>query len=103
MAGTQKPYGDVPYADPGYLDADGNQASESGKPGVKRYPLSADKVVAAWDYINQQKNAGQYKPGQLSAIKGRIKSAMKQHGHQVSDSDGDSGNDRSLFGDEEIR
>jgi len=47
MADTKKPYGDVPYADPGYLDADGNQASKSGKPGVERYPLSADKVMAA--------------------------------------------------------
>ena len=49
-----------PYADPGYLDADGNQASKSGKPGVKRYPLSADKVMAAWGYINHAKNADQY-------------------------------------------
>src|SRR5215469_16824457 len=33
---TKAPYGDVPYGDPGYLDANGNQASKSGKPGVKR-------------------------------------------------------------------
>jgi HK97 family phage prohead protease len=84
-ADTKKPYGDVPYADPGYLDADGNQVSKSGKPGVKRYPLSPDKVMAAWSYINQAKNAGQYTAEQLSAIKGRIRSAMKQHGHQVSE------------------
>jgi HK97 family phage prohead protease len=75
----------VPYGDPGYLDADGNQASKSGKPGVKRYPLSADKVVAAWSYINQAKNAGQYTAEQLSSIKGKIKSAMAKHGHDVSD------------------
>lgn len=85
MADTKAPYGDVPYGDPGYLDADGNQASKSGKPGVKRYPLSADKVVAAWSYINQSKNAGQYTSEQLSAIKGRIRSAMAKHGHDVSD------------------
>jgi len=85
-ADTKAPYGtDVPYADPGYLDADGNQASKSGKPGVKRYPLSADKVMAAWSYINQAKNAGQYTPAQLSAIKGRIRSAMDKHGHDVMD------------------
>ena len=83
-ADTKKPYGDVPYADPGYLDADGNQASKSGKPGVKRYPLSADKVMAAWSYINQAKNAAQYTAAQLSAIKGRIKAAMGRHGHDVS-------------------
>jgi Escherichia/Staphylococcus phage prohead protease len=86
---TKAPYGDVPYADPGYLDADGNQASKSGKPGVKRYALSPDKVMAAWSYINQKDNAGQYTPAQLSAIKGKIRSAMKQHGHTVSDSDSD--------------
>lgn len=83
---TAKPYGDVPYADPGYLDAEGNQASRSGKPGVKRYPLTADKVMAAWSYINQEKNASQYTPEQLAAIKERIRAAMKQYGHQVSES-----------------
>lgn len=98
---AEAPYGDVPYGDPGYLDADGNQASKSGKPGVKRYPLSADKVMAAWTYINQAKNAGQYTAEQLSAIKGRIRSAMKQHGHQVSDMPGGGG--RSVHADEEIR
>ena len=84
MADVKKPYGSsVSYADPGYLDADGNQVSKSGKPGVARYPLSADKVQAAWSYINQAKNAAQYTAAQLSAIKGRIKSAMKKFGHKV--------------------
>jgi HK97 family phage prohead protease len=87
-ADSTKPYGDVPYADPGYLDADGNQASKTGKPGVKRYPLSADKVMAAWSYINQAKNAGQYTAEQVSAIKGRIRAAMKKFGHQVSEAAG---------------
>ena len=90
MADTKAPYGDVPYGDPGYLDADGNQASKSGKPGVKRYPLSADKVMAAWSYINQAKNASQYTAEQLSAIRGRVKAAMAKHGHDVSDGDSDS-------------
>lgn len=85
MADTKAPYGDVAYADPGYLDADGNQASKSGKPGVKRYPLTADKVTAAWSYINQADNGRQYTAEQLSAIKGKIRSAMEKHGHQVSD------------------
>jgi HK97 family phage prohead protease len=80
-----KPYGDVEYADPGYLDGDGNQASKSGKKGVKRYPLSPDKVMAAWSYINQDKNAGQYTPEQLKAIKGKVMAAMKQHGHDVAE------------------
>jgi HK97 family phage prohead protease len=84
-APVTKPYGNVPYGDPGYLDADGNQASKSGKPGVARSPLTADKVKAAWSYISQKKNAGQYTPSQLKAIKGRIKSAMAKHGHSVSE------------------
>ena len=84
MPPAKAPYGDVPYADPGYLDADGNQASKSGKPGVKRYPVDAEHVQAAWSYINQQKNAGQYTSSQLSHIRGAIQSAMKTHGHDVS-------------------
>jgi phage head maturation protease len=86
MADTpSKPYGDVSYADPGYLDADGNQVSKSGKTPKKRYPLTADKVMAAWSYINQAKNAAQYTQEQLAAIKGRIKAAMKKFGHDVTD------------------
>jgi HK97 family phage prohead protease len=85
-ADTKKPYGDVEYGDPGYLDANGEQVSKSGKPGVKRYPLTPDKVMAAWSYINQEKNASQYTAEQLSAIKGRIQAAMKRHGHTVSES-----------------
>jgi phage head maturation protease len=84
-ADAKAPYGTaVSYADPGYLDADGNQASKSGKPGVKRYPLSKDKVMAAWSYINQEKNAGQYTPDQLKAVKGKIMAAMKSAGHDMS-------------------
>jgi len=75
----------TPYADPGYLDADGNQASKSGKPGVPRYPIDAARVMAAWSYISQAKNAAQYTAEQLSAIKGRIKAAMAKFGHKVSE------------------
>jgi HK97 family phage prohead protease len=102
-ADSKAPYGDVPYGDPGYLDANGNQASKSGKPGVKRYPLTADKVMAAWSYINQEKNASQYTPDQLKAIKGRIRSAMSKHGHDVSDSDGDSDSGSSAARSEYMR
>ena len=76
----KKPHGDVPYADPGYLDADGEQVSKSGNEGVARYPVDEEHVQAAWSYINQEKNASQYTAEQLSAIKGRIKSAMKKFG-----------------------
>jgi len=79
------PYGDVEYADPGYLDADGEQASKSGKEGVKRYPIDEEHVKAAWSYINQEKNASQYTPDQLASIKEKIKAAMAKYGHDVAD------------------
>ena len=70
----KKPYGDVPYADPGYQSD-----------GKKRYPLTADKVEAAWSYINQADNARPYTAEQLALIKGRIRAAMKKFGHQVAE------------------
>jgi hypothetical protein len=66
-----KPYGDVPYADPGYLG------------GRKRYPIDEKHVRAAWSYISQGKNAARYTASQLTSIKGRIKAAMHSHGHGV--------------------
>lgn len=75
----KKPYGDVAYADPGY------QADKK-----KRYPLTADKVQAAWAYINQSKNQKPYTSAQLSSIKSKIKSAMAKFGHKVSDNGGTS-------------
>lgn len=70
-----KPFGDVQYADPGYLDDK-----------KKRYPLDTDAhVKAAWSYINQPKNAAQYSPKQLARIKQKIKAAMKRIGAKVSD------------------
>lgn len=70
----QKPYGDVPYADPGYQ-----------KDGKKRYPIDCEHVEAAWSYINQADNAEPYTAEQLSAIKGRIRAAMVKCGHKVGD------------------
>ncbi len=69
LAGATAPYGNVPYADPGYIG------------GRKRYPIDPEHVKAAWSYINVAKNAARYTSAQLSAIKGKIKAAMKKHGH----------------------
>lgn len=70
----KKPYGDVKYADPGYQ-----------KDGKKRYPIDTkDHVKAAWSYINQAKNAAQYTAAQVKSIKGRIKSAAKKLGIDIS-------------------
>jgi len=72
---AQEPYGDVKYADPGY------QGDKK-----KRYLIdTAEHVRAAWSYINQADNAGQYSPEQLKAIKGRIKAAAKKFGIAISD------------------
>lgn len=74
---SKTPYGDVQYADPGYQDDK-----------VRRYPLDTAKHVrAAWSYINQATNAGQYTAAQLKRIKGRIKAAAKKLGIQISDTE----------------
>lgn len=62
-----KPYGDVPYADPGY--------QEDKK---KRYPLDTEQHIrAAWNYINKPKNAGKYSSDEVSHIKSKIIAAWK--------------------------
>lgn len=64
---SDKPYGDVEYADPGY--------QEDGK---KRYPIDTEAHIrAAWNYINKEKNAGKYSGNQVSKIKARIVAAWK--------------------------
>lgn len=66
-ADTKKPYGDVEYADPGY--------QEDKK---KRYPIDTEAHIrAAWNYINKEKNAGQYTADQVKKIKARIVAAWK--------------------------
>ena len=70
---SKKPYGDVKYADPGYQ-----------KDKKKRYPIdTAAHVRAAWSYINQKDNAGQYSSAQLARVKSRIKSAAKKFGIEI--------------------
>lgn len=78
---VRKPHGDVPYADPGYLDDAGNQAK--GDNGVARYPIDENHVESAWSYINMPKNQKGYTPEQLAEVKGKIRAAMKRFGHQV--------------------
>jgi hypothetical protein len=73
--GSDKPYGDVTYADPGYQSD-----------GKKRYPLdTAEHVKAAWSYINMPKNAGMYSADDLNKIKAKIKSAAAKLGVTISD------------------
>jgi hypothetical protein len=73
-ATAAKPYGDVPYADPGY------------RAGRKRYPIdTAAHVRAAWSYINQADNASEYSAAQLAAIKAKIKAAARRLGVNIAD------------------
>lgn len=64
----KKPYGNVDYADPGYQED-----------GVYRYPLDTEAHIrAAWNYINQGRNASKYTPSQLAKVKSRIIRAWKE-------------------------
>lgn len=66
-AGSDAPYGDVDYADPGYQPD-----------GQKRYPLDTERHIrAAWHFVHQRKNAARYSPDQFDKIKARILAAWK--------------------------
>lgn len=66
----ERKYGDVTFADP----------------TNKKYPIDTEEHVrAAWSYINMPKNAAKYSSSEVSAIKGRIKSAAKKFGIQISE------------------
>lgn len=65
-------YGDVEYADP----------------KNKAYPVnSAERVRAAWGYINHPDNAAKYPRNgvSLASVKARIKAAAKKFGVEISD------------------
>lgn len=75
---TDKPDGDVTYADPGYQ-----------KDKQKRYPLdSKAHAKSAWSYINQSDNARLYTSAQLKRIKQRITKALKGFGVTVAAQEG---------------
>lgn len=84
-AKTPKKYAGVTnFADPGYLDSQGNPAK--GGNGKKRYPLnSAARVRNAAARFAQNKK--RYTPAQQAAIMGKIRSAAKQFGVEISDGD----------------
>ncbi len=64
---VDKPYGDVPYADPGYQED-----------GQARYPVDTEAHIrAAWSYANQEKNAAKYSASELKKIKNKIIKAWK--------------------------
>lgn len=73
---SKTPYGpksQVAYADPGY------QADKKA-----RYPIDTKAhAKSAWAYVNQKDNQKPYTPAQLKRIRGRIKSALKKFGVDV--------------------
>ena len=72
---SNEPYGDVEYADPGY------QADKK-----KRYPIDDEEHIrAAWSYINQGENAGEYASDHLTKIKNKIKTAARKHGIEINE------------------
>lgn len=80
------PYGNVRYADPGYLDRDGKPA-EDGK-GLPRYPIDTEAHArAALSYFAQERNRSQYTPDQQKSIDGRIKAACEKFDIKVDDDD----------------
>lgn len=79
---AKEPWGDVDYADPGYLD-ENDQPAEPGH-GVKRYPLNdRDHVKSAWDFINEKKNAALYTTAQLDHIRNAIEAGAKKFGIKI--------------------
>lgn len=55
-------------------------------PANYKYPInSADRVRAAWHYINMPKNQKGYSPEQIANIKSRIKKAGKKFGIEFND------------------
>jgi hypothetical protein len=74
-------YGDVKFADP----------------TNKKYPIdTVAHVRSAWSYINKESNASKYDSGEVTAIKGRIKTAAKKFGVEIADAETKS-SDKSLL------
>lgn len=65
---SDRPYGDVHYADPGYQPD-----------GKKRCPIDTDRHIrAAWNYINNPANSRKYTDDQLKPINADIVAAWKE-------------------------
>jgi hypothetical protein len=55
-------------------------------PKNSKYPIDSEEHTrAAWSYINQPKNAAKYSASELAAIRGRIRSAARKFGIDISD------------------
>lgn len=62
-----KPFGDIKYADPGYL-----------KDGRKRYPLDSERnIKSAWSFLHMPKYVGKYTSSQVASMRDLIVKAWK--------------------------
>lgn len=60
--------------------------TEYADPKNYKYPVnSAERVRAAWSYINMPKNQHGYSASEVSAIKSRIKRAAKKFGVEINE------------------
>lgn len=72
-AAAKTPFGDVEYADPGFL-AD----------QVKRYPLdTAAHAERSWEFVNQDSAAARYSVEHLDAVKVAIRGALTKFGVDI--------------------
>lgn len=86
---------DGPFADPGYLDADGKPAKDGN--GQPRYKIDNEAHTrAAWSYINMPKNSKFYSAEQLAKIKDKIKAAAEKFGIKIDDDDDQKAFDRVI-------
>lgn len=91
FAAASEPYGDVEYADPGYRD------------NKKRYPLDSEAHCrAAWAYVNMPKNAALYTPEQLKHVRGKIITALKKYGVDVSEKASEMASEMALVFEDDI-
>jgi len=55
--------------------------SQYADPANFKYPIdNAERVRAAWSYINKDKNASEYSSSDLGKVKSRIKKAGRKYG-----------------------
>ena len=106
--GYEKPQAERPALpraeDGGSTEKGGHKTPPKGYPEKKaqyadpehyKYPIDDEKHVrAAWSYINKAKNASVYSSEQLAKIKGRIKSAAKKFGIEISEEKGEDKEER---------
>lgn len=79
ISGTDRPEKPAEYKDV--------PDSEFADPENYKYPIDCAHVMAAWSYINMDKNQGDYSSEKWATMKGRVRAAMKRCGHEMQDAE----------------